>query len=57
LAEHAIVLWRGRVVERGPTAAILDDPQHEYTRRLRAGVPRPSWKPTRRAAAALPETR
>ena len=57
LAEHAIVLWRGRVVERGPTAAILDDPQHEYTQRLRASVPRPGWKPTRRAAAALPETR
>jgi ABC-type glutathione transport system ATPase component len=57
LAERAIVLWRGRVVEQGPTAAILDDPQHEYTRRLRASVPRPGWKPTRRAAPAMPETR
>ena len=57
LAEHAIVLWRGRVVEQGPTAAVLDDPQHEYTRRLRASVPRPGWKPTRRAAPAMRETR
>jgi ABC-type glutathione transport system ATPase component len=57
LAEHAIVLWRGRVVEQGPTAAILDDPQHAYTQRLRASVPRPGWKPTRRAAPAMPETR
>jgi ABC-type glutathione transport system ATPase component len=57
LAEHAIVLWRGRVVEQGPTAAILDDPQHEYTQRLRASVPRPGWKPTRRAAPAMPDTR
>jgi ABC-type glutathione transport system ATPase component len=57
LAEHAIVLWRGRVVEQGPTAAVLDDPQHEYTKRLRASVPRPGWKPTRRAAPAMPETR
>ena len=57
LAEHAIVLWRGRVVEQGPTAAILDDPQHEYTQRLRASVPRPGWKPTRRVAPAMPETR
>ena len=48
LAEHAIVLWRGRVVEEGPTAAVLDDPQHEYTKRLRASVPRPGWKPTLR---------
>ena len=55
LAEQAIVLWRGRVVERGATASVLDDPQHEYTRRLRASVPRPGWKPTRRAATALPE--
>ncbi|HEX4087953.1 MAG TPA: ATP-binding cassette domain-containing protein [Trebonia sp.] len=52
LAEHAIVLWRGRVVEQGPTASVLDDPQHEYTRRLRASVPRPGWKPTRRAAVS-----
>jgi ABC-type glutathione transport system ATPase component len=57
LAEHAIVLWRGRVVEQGPTAAVLDDPRHEYTKRLRASVPRPGWKPTRRAAPAVPETR
>jgi ABC-type glutathione transport system ATPase component len=51
LAEHAIVLWRGRVVERGATASVLDDPQHEYTRRLRASVPRPGWKPVRRSAS------
>jgi ABC-type glutathione transport system ATPase component len=57
LAEHAIVLWRGRVVEQGPTAAILDDPQHAYTQRLRASVPRPGWKPARRAAPAMPEAR
>jgi ABC-type glutathione transport system ATPase component len=57
LAERAIVLWRGRVVEQGPTATVLDDPQHEYTQRLRASVPRPGWKPTRRAAPAMPEPR
>ena len=48
LAEHAIVLWRGRVVEQGPTAAVLDDPRHEYTKRLRASVPRRGWKPALR---------
>ena len=46
---EAIVLHRGEVVERGLTAQILDDPQHSYTRRLRASVPRPGWKPVRRA--------
>jgi ABC-type glutathione transport system ATPase component len=48
LTEQVIVMLRGRVVERGATAAVLDDPQHEYTRRLRASVPRPGWRPVRR---------
>ncbi|HEY2553506.1 MAG TPA: ATP-binding cassette domain-containing protein [Streptosporangiaceae bacterium] len=47
LADEIIVLRRGLVVERGPTARILDDPQDGYTRRLRASVPRPGWKPRR----------
>jgi ABC-type glutathione transport system ATPase component len=47
LTEQTIVLWRGQIVERGPTGQILDDPRHDYTRRLRASVPRPGWKPSR----------
>ena len=47
LTDEAVVLYRGRVVEHGPTARILDDPQHPYTQRLRASVPRPGWKPVR----------
>ncbi len=52
LTEQAIVMWRGRVVERGETARILDDPQDDYTKRLRASVPRPGWRPRRLIAAA-----
>jgi len=51
LTAEAIVMWRGNVVERGPTSQILDHPQHEYTQRLRASVPHPGWKPPRRTAA------
>jgi oligopeptide transport system ATP-binding protein len=51
LTEETLVMWRGRVVERGPTARVLDDPQDDYTKRLRASVPRPGWKPRRRSAA------
>jgi ABC-type glutathione transport system ATPase component len=52
LTDDAIVLHRGVVVEQGPTAQVLDDPRHEYTKRLRASVPRPGWKPRRGALSA-----
>jgi ABC-type glutathione transport system ATPase component len=48
LTDEAIVLHRGKVVERGPTAQVLDDPQHPCTQRLRGSVPHPGWKPRRR---------
>jgi ABC-type glutathione transport system ATPase component len=47
LTEDALVMQRGIVVEQGPTADILDRPQHAYTRLLRASVPGPGWKPQR----------
>ncbi|HLI60684.1 MAG TPA: ATP-binding cassette domain-containing protein [Solirubrobacteraceae bacterium] len=53
ITEEAIVMHRGRVVERGRTETILDSPQDPYTRMLRASVPRPGWRPTRRAVAAV----
>ncbi|MBW7921012.1 MAG: ABC transporter ATP-binding protein [Rubellimicrobium sp.] len=33
------VLYRGRIVETGPTARVFADPQHDYTRLLLASVP------------------
>jgi oligopeptide transport system ATP-binding protein len=47
ITDEAIVMHRGRVVERGPTAEVLDHPRETYTRLLRASVPRPGWKPAR----------
>jgi len=55
LTDDVIVLHRGIVVERGPTASVLDDPQHDYTKRLRASVPRPGWKPRRTALLSAGE--
>jgi ABC-type glutathione transport system ATPase component len=52
LTDDTIVMRRGEIVERGPTGAVLDEPAHEYTRLLRASVPRPGWKPRRGDAAA-----
>ena len=38
-AEHLVVMYRGRVVESGPSRDILADPQHPYTQRLVAAAP------------------
>ncbi len=53
LTDETVVMWRGRIVERGTTAQVLDEPRDEYTRRLRASVPRPGWKPPRHMAATV----
>ena len=39
LADHVLVLRRGEVVEHGPAARVLGDPEHSYTRELLAAVP------------------
>ena len=39
LADEVVVLHDGRVVERGTTEAVLDDPQQDYTRMLLAAAP------------------
>ena len=39
LCDRVAVMYAGRIVETGPTEAILSDPAHPYTRRLIACVP------------------
>ncbi|WP_084106013.1 ABC transporter ATP-binding protein [Demequina sp. NBRC 110056] len=38
-ASKVIVMHKGKIVEAGPSRAILADPQHPYTRRLLAAAP------------------
>ena len=39
LADDVVVLHEGRIVERGTTDRVLDDPQQDYTRMLLAAAP------------------
>lgn len=46
-AEDVVVMFRGRVVEAGPTAEVLARPQHPYTRALISCIPRLGQKQRR----------
>jgi peptide/nickel transport system ATP-binding protein len=42
LAERIVVLYRGRIVEDGPAAAVVEAPAHAYTRALLAAIAAPA---------------
>ncbi len=39
LADRVAVMYLGRIVEEGPVAQVLEEPQHPYTRALLSAVP------------------
>ena len=39
-ADRIYVIYRGRIVETGPTCAVFENPGHAYTRALLAAIPR-----------------
>ena len=41
VADRVAVMYRGRIVEIGPRAAVYDSPRHPYTRALLAAIPHP----------------
>ena len=52
MAEHMVVMYAGRIVEQGATAAILRNPQHPYTQGLIASRPVPGER--RRRLYSIP---
>jgi peptide/nickel transport system ATP-binding protein len=52
VAERLYVLLNGKVVETGPSAVVLDQPQHDYTKRLVASIPGANSAPAERDVSA-----
>ena len=40
LSDQTVVMYKGKVVEQGSTAQVCGNPQHPYTQKLLAAVPR-----------------
>ncbi|HEY7032944.1 MAG TPA: ABC transporter ATP-binding protein [Thermomicrobiales bacterium] len=49
LCDDVVVMYQGKVVEHGPVARILANPEHPYTRALLGAIPRPGQRGTRLA--------
>jgi peptide/nickel transport system ATP-binding protein len=54
LCDRVIVMRAGRIVETGPTAQVLSNPQAEYTRELLSAIPRPVHLPAHAGRQAPP---
>ncbi|WP_455362094.1 ABC transporter ATP-binding protein [Streptomyces sp. SYSU K21746] len=52
ISDDVLVMQAGRVVEHGPVATVLSHPQNPYTQRLIESIPKPGWRPQRRAHRA-----
>ena len=40
MSDHVLVMYHGKIVESAPAEAIYENPQHDYTKKLLAAVPK-----------------
>jgi peptide/nickel transport system ATP-binding protein len=52
-AEKLVVMYKGRVVEAGPSVELLQNPQHPYTKRLVAAAPSLASQRIQRSTTSL----
>ena len=57
VSHRVAVMYRGRIVEQGPAAAVFADPQHPYTQLLKSSVPTGETGGTPRDPAPAATTR
>jgi peptide/nickel transport system ATP-binding protein len=57
VADEVVVMRQGEIVERGNAEAVLDHPQHPYTRLLLDSVPREGWRPRTTGGQSDPQAR
>ena len=54
IADTILVMYAGKVAEKAPTAEVIDDPQHPYTRMLLSSLPEVGVRFSERRLAGIP---
>ncbi len=57
MADHVVVMQKGKVVEHGEAKRVFADPQHAYTKMLLSAEPKGSPPPSDRSAPVVLETK
>ncbi|KUM35733.1 hypothetical protein AR689_17220 [Arthrobacter sp. EpRS71] len=60
VTDDVLVMYRGSIMDQGPTGRVLNAPERSYTKLLISSMPGPGWDPNdvlKRRAAFIEEVR